>query len=77
MNGTQDTANGIQYAIRIKGHLSDSWLAHLDEVTIECTDDGNTIITCKIIDQSMLYGLFKRMRDFGIELISINRIETN
>lgn len=65
-----------QYEIRIKGHVSQSWTNWLDDANVTLTDDGETIVTCTVIDQSALHGIFKRIRDFGLELISINRIET-
>jgi hypothetical protein len=36
---------------------------------------GRTILTGDFVDQSQLHGTLDRLRDFGIELVSINVIE--
>ncbi len=64
----------LNYEIRIKGHLNQDWEGWFDNVTIKQTDDGETIITCTVKDQSALHGLLRRIRDLGIPLISIVRI---
>lgn len=64
----------LNYKIRIKGHLNQDWEGWFDNVTIKQTDDGETIITCTVKDQSALHGLLRRIRDLGIPLISIVRI---
>ncbi len=73
MNGIDKQPD--RYEIRLKGHLSQSWEDWLDDVTITLDDNGETVVTCTIIDQSVLHGVIKRIRDLGIDLISINRLD--
>jgi hypothetical protein len=60
------------YEIRLKGELNDRWTDWLGEVTITLEEDGNTLLTCRVIDQAALHGLLKRVRDLGLPLLSIN-----
>jgi hypothetical protein len=36
--------------------------------------DGQTMLRADLVDQSQLYGLLNRLRDFGIELVSVNPV---
>ena len=35
---------------------------------------GQTTLCADLADQSQLYGLLNRLRDFGIELVSVNAV---
>lgn len=59
------------------GHLSDEWVNWFEGLTITLEDNGNTLLTGRIVDQAELYGVLRRIRDLGLPLISVNRIETN
>jgi hypothetical protein len=66
------------YEIRIKGYLDSRWsyrFGDLSIITLE--DEGNTLLTGLVVDQAALYGLLKKVRDAGLPLLSVNRIETN
>lgn len=61
--------------IRIKGHLSHQWTDWFDGMTITLENNGETLITGPVIDQSALHGLLKKVRDLGLSLISVNCTE--
>ena len=61
------------YQIRIKGQLDRKWMDWFGDVTITLEDNGDTLITCPVVDQAALHGLLKMVRDLGIPLISVNR----
>jgi hypothetical protein len=63
------------YEIRLKGHLNDRWANWFGEVAITLEDDGNTLLTCPVIDQAALHGLLKRVRDLGMPLLSVNFVK--
>ncbi len=65
------------YQIRIKGHLDEQWTEWFESLTITLEENGDTLLTGPVIDQAALHGLLKKIRDFGIPLISVNRVETN
>jgi hypothetical protein len=60
------------YHIKIKGHLDARWQNWFDGLTINLTDDGNTILSGVIVDQSALHGMFKKINNLGLTLISVN-----
>ncbi len=63
------------YAIRIKGHLDDKWADWFEGLTITLEEDGDTLLTGPVVDQAELHGLLKKVRDLGMTLVSVNRIE--
>ena len=63
------------YQIRIKGHLSHQWTDWFEGLTITLEEDGNTLLTGPVIDQAALHGLLRKVRDVGIPLLAVNRIQ--
>ena len=76
-NPITDPSQPMLYQIRIKGHLSDQWADWFGEVIITLEDNGNTLLTGPVIDQAALHGWLKKVRDFGMPLISVNRVDPN
>jgi hypothetical protein len=70
-----DPSQPMVYQIRIKGHLSGLWTDWFEGMTIALEENGDTILTCCAVDQAALHGLLKKVRDLGMTLISINRVE--
>lgn len=66
------TNEHTHYYIKIKGHLDVRWQNWFDGLTINLTDDGDTILSGSIIDQSALHGMFKKINNLGLTLISVN-----
>jgi hypothetical protein len=62
------------YEIRLKGHLDDRWAEELGDMVITLEGNGNTLITCFVIDQAALHGLLKRVRNLGMPLLSVNLV---
>jgi hypothetical protein len=65
----------LHYQIRIQGHLNSDWNDWLGSVVIE-REGGTTLLTCAVVDQAALFGLLRQIRDLGIPLISVHRIES-
>jgi hypothetical protein len=63
------------YEIRIKGHLDNRWTDWFEGLTITLEDNGETRLTGTVADQSALHGLLRKVRDLGMPLVSVNRIE--
>jgi hypothetical protein len=63
------------YRIVLQGHLSNQWSDWFDGFTIRRDEHGQTILVGPVIDQAALHGLLKRIRDLGIPLISVNRLD--
>ena len=64
------------YQIRIKGHLGQQWSDWFEGLTITLDDKDNTLLTGLVVDQAALHGLLKKVRDLGLPLLSVERIET-
>ena len=62
------------YEITVQGHLAPRWSAWFDGLELVRTDDGTTVITGPVADQSALHGLLQKLRDLGIPLVSLSRI---
>ena len=63
------------YQIRIKGQLDRKWIDWFGDVTITLEENGDTLLTCQAVDQAALHGLLKKVRDLGMPLLSVNRVE--
>ena len=63
------------YQIRVKGHLDRRWTEWFGGVTITLEDNGDTLLTCPVVDQAALHGLLRKVRDLGMPLISAIRVK--
>ena len=59
-----------RYQICVRGRLSERLAAALEGMTLH-SGPVNTVFTGEVKDQSQLYGLLYRLRDLGLELISV------
>jgi len=62
------------YEIRIAGHLGSNLSQTFEELAARHAN-GNTVLSGNIVDQAALYGVLMKLRDLGLELISVNRVE--
>ena len=68
--------NNADYEIKVKGKLGTGWSDWFEGLTIK--DEGAVTIICgKVRDQPALHGLLVRIRDLGLILVSVARIETD
>jgi len=65
------------YEIRIKGHLGSQWTDWFEGLTITLEDTGDTLLAGPVTDQAALYGVLKKVRDLGMSLLSVNRIQSD
>ena len=63
------------YEIRLKGHLAARWAAWFDGMTLTREGDGTTRLHGPVIDQAALHGLLQRVRDLGLPLLAVARLE--
>jgi len=75
LDSKTDPSKPVVYQIRIKGHLGCQWSDWFEGLTITHKDDGETLLTGPVADQSALHGLIKKVRDLGMPLVSVNRLE--
>jgi len=77
-NGLTPAPNSDQptlYQIRLAGHLGCQWADWFGGLTITLEDNGETVLTGPVADQAALHGLLKKVRDVGLPLLSVNRVE--
>ena len=65
----------VVYQIRLKGHLGAGWPGWFGSMTITLQDNGDTLLTGPVVDQAALHGLLKKVRDLGLPLLSVLRVE--
>jgi hypothetical protein len=70
---TDDEAG--RYEIRVKGHLASRWAAWFDGMCLTNENDGTTSMRGPVTDQAALHGLLQRLRDTGLPLISVTRLD--
>jgi hypothetical protein len=63
------------YAIRVSGHLGPEWADWFEGLTLSLEDGGDTLLTGPVMDQAALHGLLKKVRDLGLPLLSVVRVE--
>jgi hypothetical protein len=60
-----------RYEIVVRGRLSNRYEGAFDGASL-VPRNGHTTLRADLIDQSQLYGLLNRLRDLGIDLVSVN-----
>lgn len=64
-----------QYQIRVKGHLADRWSGWFNGLTLTRRSDGTSLLEGPVVDQAALHGLLQKVRDTGLPLVSVTRVE--
>ena len=78
LNPKTDSDQPGVYEIRFQGYLGPQWPAWFGgDATITLEDNDETLLTCTVVDQAALYGLLRKVRDLGLPLISITRVESD
>jgi hypothetical protein len=72
---TNRTKNAPEpYEIRVAGHLSENWVTRFEGLSMRHDPKGETVLSGSL-DQAALHGVLVRIRNLGLNLISINRVE--
>jgi hypothetical protein len=74
-NPTTDPGQPTVYQIRIKGHLGPEWSDWFADLTLTREDNGDTVLTGPVVDQAALHSVLRKVRDLGLPLIAVLRIE--
>ena len=65
-----------RYELRVAGVLDSRWAGWFNG--LELTGDGEETVICGLLaDQPALHGLLTKIRDLGLCLISVRRLDTN
>ena len=71
------SSDSSRYEIRIGGRLAPRWAAWFDGMTLTTADDGITVLAGPLADQAALHGVLARIRDLGLPLVSVTRLDAD
>jgi hypothetical protein len=63
-----------RYEIRVKGTLDGRWTAWFEDLHVS-SDGDETVISGPVADQAALHGLLTKVRDLGLFLILVRRLD--
>jgi len=64
----------VRYEIRVKGQLDGRWSEWFDGLALR--DEGeDTVISGPLADQAALHGVLARIRDLGLPLLDVTRVD--
>jgi hypothetical protein len=72
---TPDRPEAGRYEIRLTGRLDAHWATWFDGLTVSQESDGTTVLSGRIADQAALHGVLQRVRDLGLPLVSVARVD--
>jgi hypothetical protein len=73
---TTHGTSSVHYEIRIKGRLDARWAAWFEGMDLSRGPDGTTVIQGPVADQSALHGLLQKVRDLGLDLVTVTRLKS-
>jgi len=68
--------NPAMYHIRLQENLETPWSEWFEELELTQEADGGTLLTGMVADQSALHGIIRKVRDLGLTLVSLQRMES-
>jgi hypothetical protein len=63
------------YELRLQGHLDPRWSSQLEGMALTQLSDGTTLLRGRVVDQVALHGLLARVRDIGLPVLSLTRVD--
>jgi len=72
-NTTPDEGGQDTWEIRVRGRLDARWAAWFEGMRLDHDPDGTTVLRGTVTDQAALHGMLQRIRDLGLELVSMVR----
>lgn len=63
------------YRIRVRAALRPEWSAWFEGVEVESVDGSTTTLTGRLPDQAALHGLLAKVRDLGLEIVSVETVD--
>jgi hypothetical protein len=63
-----------RYELRVRGVLDPRWSGWFEGLQVT-SDDRETTIAGPVADQAALHGLLAKVRDLGLELLSVRRTD--
>lgn len=63
------------YRVRVHGTLSPGWSAWFEGVEVESIDGSTSTLTGRLPDQAALHGLLAKVRDLGLDIVSVESVD--
>lgn len=63
------------YQIRVTGEIDPCWSEWFNDMNVVPQRNGETVLVGLVRDQAALHRLLDRIRDIGLPLLSVNRID--
>jgi hypothetical protein len=63
-----------RYEVILRGCFDPSWSDWFDALELDVTPDGRTVMHVAVPDQAALHGVLARVRDLGVELLSLRQL---
>lgn len=65
------TSGAEYYEIRVRGQLDKHWSTWFEGLMLTPLENGETLIAGPVQDQAALHGVLAKIRDLGLQLLSI------
>jgi hypothetical protein len=69
-----DPGSPARYEIRLEGVLESRWAGWFGHLQVE-NDGRQTVVSGLVADQAALHGLLAQVRDLGLCLVSVRRMD--
>jgi hypothetical protein len=63
--------------IQVQEQLDEHWSDWFGGLALAHTPDGTTVLAGHVADTPALFGILERVRDLGLTLLSVHRLEPN
>lgn len=73
MSNANQEIEPTTYIIKVKNHLDSNWERWFEGMTITHIDDGVTMLSGDVVDQSALYGLLEKLHNLNLSLILVQK----
>jgi hypothetical protein len=68
---------GTSYQVVVVGHLESHWSEWLGGMAIQNLSSGEAVLSGPLADQAMLHGLLAKLRDLGLPIVSVRRLDSS
>jgi hypothetical protein len=74
-SGSPSERGWPRYEVLLGARLDASWSSWFEGMQLQPTAEGHTLLVGSIADQAALHALLARIRDLGIDLLGLHRLD--